>query len=324
MAETAPYNAVVRLSIDDTARRSAKAVVRAGALATVVARHQPDLVIIGAKRSGTTSLFRDLEQHPAMCPLVPSARRLPLRENQKGVHYFDSHYAKGERWYRSHFPTSLTRRRVRRQVGSVFTAEASPYYLFHPLAARRAAAALPTTTFVALLRDPVERAVSHWAEQTRNGVETLSLRDALDREADRVGDAATQLASAQIDVSHAHEQQSYAAQSEYAGSLRRWLDLVGQDRLLVFFSEHYYTEPTAVHDAITDRVGALRMPASATSVQRNAAQRSSPLDADLEARLVERFTPDVIAVADLLDTTPPWPRFEQAIASARPDVGERS
>lgn len=295
--------------ITDRARDLAKSTVRIAAVATSPLRAGPDLVIIGAKRGGTTSLFRDLERHPAMCPLVPSARRLPLRANQKGVHYFDTNHMRSERWYRSHFPTGLSRRLVARRAGPTFTAEASPYYLYQPLAARRAAQALPEALFVVVLRDPVDRTVSHWAEQTRNGVETLPLADALGAEAERVGDAAERLADGTLETSHAHEQQSYAAQSEYADSLRRWFELAGRDRVIVRFSEDYYRDPQAICATITERLGVAAMPASALGGQRNAAPRPSDLDSSIERALIDRFRPDVELVSDLLGVRPPWPRF---------------
>jgi Sulfotransferase family len=279
-------------------------------MATSPWRDGPDLVVIGVKRGGTTSLFRDLERHPAMCPLVPSARRLPLRENQKGVHFFDSNFDRGHTWYRSHFPTRLARRIVERRSGSTFTAEASPYYFFHPLAAARTAAALPDALFVVLLRDPVERTVSHWSEQTRNGVETLSLRDALEAERSRLGSTSQQLASGAIAGSHAHEQQSYATQSEYVDSLRRWFDAAGRSRVHVAFSEDYYHDPSSVIGAITDRLGVAPMPRHAVGGHRNAAPRPSEVEAETERDLVDRFRPDVERVAQLLGTQPPWPRFE--------------
>ncbi len=207
-------------------------------------RTAPDLVIIGVKRGGTTSLFRDLERHPAMCPLVPSARRLPLRENQKGVHYFDTNFDRGDRWYRSHFPTRLHARRARPDDHLDVHRRGEPLLLLPaPARPRRAAAALPSTQFVVLLRDPVERTVSHWAEQTRNGVETLSLAEALDAEPERIGDDAERLRSGSLATSHPHEQQSYAAQSEYADSLQRWFDCAGSDRVTALFSEDYYRGP---------------------------------------------------------------------------------
>ncbi len=293
-------------------------------MATAAHRDLPDVVIIGVKRGGTTSLFRDLEAHPSMLALVPSARRLPLRENMKGVHYFDTHFDRSVRWYRSHFAARSTRRRVAQATGGAFTAEASPYYFFQPLAAARANAVLPATTrFVILLRDPVERTVSHWSEQTRNGVETLPLVDALAAEDGRVGSAAERLADGSIDVSHAHEQQSYVGQSFYAASIERWFDTVGRDRVLVHYSEDYYEDPAATVAAITDAIGVPRAD-SIRGEHRNAAPRPSALDPALDTALTARFRGDVDRLAELVGSRPPWPRFAMLPpARAETPVGDR-
>jgi hypothetical protein len=293
-----------------TLRAAGRQTVRTAAMATARWRPRPDVVIIGVKRGGTTSVFRDLERHPSMCPLVPSARRLPLRENMKGVHHFDTNAHRSSRWYRSHFPTSAARRLRARHTGDAFTAEASPYYFFHPLGARRAALALPDTVFVVLLRDPVERTVSHWAEQTRNGVETLPLVDALDAEAGRVGDDAQRLADGSLARSPAHEQQTYAAQSEYSNSVQRWRDHVGSERLVVLFSEDYYRDPASTMAAITSAIGVAPLAADSASTHRNAAPRAGQLDPAVDAALTERFRPDVERLTALLGHRPPWPRFE--------------
>ena len=293
----------------DAVRAVGRNAVRSAAMATAGLRPDPDLVIIGVKRGGTTSLFRDLERHRSMCPMVPSARRLPLRENMKGAHWLDSDMDRSARWYRSHFATSSTKWWRARRTGHAFTAEASPYYFFHPLAASRAAALLPRTRFVVMLRDPVERTVSHWAEQTRNGVETLPLREALDAETERVGDAAERLSDGSLGESDAHEQQTYAAQSEYAGSLGRWIDAVGRERLVIVFSEDYYADSASVVGAVLDATDVPPMPGSNESEHRNAAPRPSTLDADLEARLTERFTSDVRELVERFGLKPPWPRF---------------
>ena len=76
-------------------RSSARRAVRAWGVATAWSRPFPDALVIGAKRSGTTSLWRALEAHPAVLPLFPSARVLPLRANQKGVHYYDREFHQG-------------------------------------------------------------------------------------------------------------------------------------------------------------------------------------------------------------------------------------
>lgn len=292
--------------------------IRAGAMATADARQLPDLIIIGVKRGGTTSLFRDLEHHPAMLPLVPSARRLPLKENQKGVHYFDSHSDRSMRWYRSHFASTATHALQRRRTGESFTAEASPYYFFHPLAAQRTAVALPDALFVIMLRDPVERTISHWSEQTRNGVETLTLGQALEAEADRVGGDADRLRSGAITTSNAHEQQSFAAQSEYADSLERWFDVAGRERVLVTFSEDYYADAHSVLSPIADRLEITPFSAD-VGAHRNAAPRPSEIEPTVEAGLIERFRPDVARVSELIGRPPPWQRFVDASAGGPAD-----
>src|SRR3954447_9489078 len=78
----------------------------------------PDILIIGAQRCGTTSMFKALTQHPEVA-------RPFLR---KGVHYFDKNYDRGFSWYRGHFPTTLTSR-MKRLGRPTHTIESSPYYM---------------------------------------------------------------------------------------------------------------------------------------------------------------------------------------------------
>jgi hypothetical protein len=297
-----------------------RVVGRSLAMATADARVLPEIIIIGVKRGGTTSLFRDLEHHRSMCPLVPSARRLPLSENMKGVHYFDTGFDRSARWYRSHFASRLERWRVTRSTGAAFSAEASPYYLFQPQAASRAAALLPSETkFVIALRDPVERTVSHWSEQTRNGIETLPLRAALDAEAGRLGDDHAQLEAGAINTSHAHEQQSYTAQSMYAASIQRWIEAVGVDRLVIVFSEDYSRDPVAAIRQLTDAIGVAPIPPSpgpTAGEHRNAAPRASSIDAELDSELTDVFRDDVDQLTKLIGCFPPWPRFQTPDPSA--------
>jgi hypothetical protein len=97
-------------------------------------RPGPDFLIIGAKRSGSTSLYYTLLQHPGILPLFPSARLILKTVNTKGIHYFDTNYHSGQVWYRSHFPTTFKWKHAERNFGGrVVVGEASPYYLFPPL-----------------------------------------------------------------------------------------------------------------------------------------------------------------------------------------------
>ena len=74
--------------------------VRVGS-ATAGRRQLPSLILVGAQRSGTTSLFRALMSHPLIHPA----------SYHKGVNYFDVNYSRSFAWYRGHFPTAGSLRR---------------------------------------------------------------------------------------------------------------------------------------------------------------------------------------------------------------------
>lgn len=262
--------------------------------ATSWVRALPDFLIIGAKRCGTTSLYRYLEEHPAIAPLFPSAEHLPLmRENQKGVHFFDTGYAHGSGWYRAHFRMERTLRR-RDQI----TGEASPYYLFHPLAAARAVQLVPTARIIVLLREPVARTYSHWSEQTRNGVETLSFADALAAEETRCAGEVERIRQDPAYISFPHEQQTYAGQSDYADGLRRWLEHFPRAQWCPVRSEDLYADPQGTFDTVTQFLGLdahrLRDPKPW-----NAAP-APPLDSEVRHLLDERFAQPRAEVQELV------------------------
>jgi hypothetical protein len=125
----------------------------------------PDFLVIGAQRGGTTLLHALMQAHPQI--YVPSER--------KEIHYFDRFFDRGEDWYRSYFPSSAIGPSVR-TVGEV-----TPDYLGTAVAAARIHTLLPGVRLVAILRNPIERALSayEYARRSRNERRPLStyLRD---------------------------------------------------------------------------------------------------------------------------------------------------
>ncbi|MDQ3148128.1 MAG: sulfotransferase [Actinomycetota bacterium] len=282
-------------------------------MATAPLRPLPDFLVIGAKRGGTTSLYRALEAHRNVLPLVPSSRILPLRENSKGVHYFDTGYHHGPTWYRSHFATGVARRLVVRGTGaSAVTGEASPYYLFHPNAAERAASLVPGAKIVVLLRDPVERARSHFSEQRRNGVEALTFEEALEAEPLRLAGEVERMQRDPSYVSFAHEHQSYLAQSAYSDSLSRWLGRFPDDQVCVVCSEELYARPEEQVGRVLAFLGLGPGPGVASGGRppglgvHNAAPRP-PVPEALRRRLEAHFEADVALLEQLTGRSFPWP-----------------
>jgi hypothetical protein len=201
-------------------------------------RGMPSALIIGAQRSGTTSLFQYLARHPDVLP--------PLG---KEIHYFDFHYARGITWYRGRFPYSYRLRR------GALTLDASPYYLMHPLVPGRAAQLLPEVKLIALLRNPVDRALSHYQHEVRDGRESLSFAEAIDRESERLAGEEERLRSDPDYYSYAHHRFSYTRRGLYLDQLRRWVEHFPRSRLLVLQSEWLFRDPAAATAAVQQFLG---------------------------------------------------------------------
>lgn len=258
-------------------------------------RSEPDFLLVGAQRSGTTSLFRALMSHPNI-----------LRANvHKGVNYFDISYHRGPAWYRGHFPLRATTRRAAapgQARARVF--EASGYYMFHPHAPARIAQDLPGVKIVALVRDPVERAFSAYKHEKARGFESESLARALELEDSRIEPELQRMLEDPTYQSDVYRHQAYRRRGHYAEQLSRFNELLGQASVHVMQSELFFSEPEREFAALLDFLGLpLVLP---ERFERYNPRPSAPLDPDVARRLREHFTPHDEALEHLLGFRPAW------------------
>ena len=262
---------------------------------TAAARALPDFLVIGAQKAGTTSLYGYLSTHPG---IVPAAR--------KEIHYFDLHYAAGERWYRAMFPTHHRLAAPNGTGHRLITGEASPYYLFHPLAAQRAGALVPDARLVVLLRDPVERAWSHYRHEVRAGRESLDFAAALAAEPMRLAGADAALrAGVSNAATLAHRTCSYVARGRYAEQLREWLGHYPRESLLVVQAEQLFAAPWREYARVVAHLSAAPMAAPHFKVLNAGA--STPMAPEVRAELTDVFKEPNAELEDLLEMTLPWP-----------------
>lgn len=189
-------------------------------------RAMPGFIVIGAMKSGTTSLFYYLSQHPALVPSTP-----------KETHFFDGgsvngvdEYQYGLPWYLRHFPLKSQLK------GQKQTFEASPSYIYHPLAAARIHETLPDIKMILLLRNPTQRAISHYQHKKRSGIEKLSLMEALQAEESRLGPI---LASGDY-FNRNFRHFAYKARGRYAEQLERYFKLFSREQILILPSEAFF------------------------------------------------------------------------------------
>ncbi len=247
-------------------------------------RALPDAVILGAMKSGTSSLHNYLVQQPGVIE--------PLR---KEVHYFDVNFERGEAWYRAHFG----------RVGEPgLNIDSSPYYLFQPAVPPRLQALLPEAKLIVLLRDPVRRAYSHYWHERDKGRETLSFEDAIAAEAARLGNAHERLADGTLDRSREHQHFSYLARGRYAEQLDRWFAAVPRERFLVLRFEDLARDPLGVLNLTLEFLGLAR--AGSVSLEARNTRQYPPMAESTAAQLREYFEPHNERLEVLLGRSMRW------------------
>ena len=133
----------------------------------------PDFLIIGAQKSGTTTLWYLMDQHPRV--YMAKSDKRPVEE----LHFFDhdANWSQGIDWYRSHFFYPEQRQ-----------GEKTPNYLSNLTAHERMYAAVPEAQLIVMLRNPVARAYSAWNQfnqqaeiSSRWGWEVVTFEQAMAR-----------------------------------------------------------------------------------------------------------------------------------------------
>lgn len=122
---------------------------------------KPNFIIIGAARSGTTSLFKYLECHPDI--FMSKIKEINFFSNEK-------YWANGLHWYEKHFANS----------DLPCVGEASTSYTSAPSlgnAPKRIKETLGNIKLIYILRDPIDRFVSHYLHRVDRGLEMRSISD---------------------------------------------------------------------------------------------------------------------------------------------------
>jgi hypothetical protein len=200
----------------------------------------PNFLIVGAAKSGTTSLSHYLRQHPAI-----------FVAREKEMHYF-AHEELSERLSGPGDDEGLGSLLVSDLAtyeecfapanGAVLRGESSVYYCAHPDALRRALDLVPEMRFIFLMRRPVDRCVSAFSHMKRDGREPLGLREALHEERQRV---------------EAGWSPSfwYAGMSDYPAQIARMQEVVGEDRLHLVVMEELLGDDLAAINTLVRGLG---------------------------------------------------------------------
>jgi len=213
---------------------------------TGIFRAEPNFIIIGAAKSGTSSLYTYLTKHPLVHPAY-----------KKEIHYFDLNFSKSLNWYRAHFSYQpfLKIKPSQKKTPCPITGEATPYYLCHPLAPKRIHDVIPHIKLIVMLRDPVDRAYSHYQHAVRHGLEKLSFEEAIFAEATRLHGETEKLKRDENYHSFSHRHHSYLLRGRYAEQIEMWYQYFSPTQILVVESETFFSAPEHTLKQVVDFLG---------------------------------------------------------------------
>ena len=202
----------------------------------------PSFLIIGVAKGGTTSLHKYLSQHPKVLAPV-----------EKEIDYF-SQPERGYEWYLSHFP--------RRPDGEerFVTGEACVANFNDWNAPKLVRQTIPNAKLIAVLRDPVERAISHYYNNKRVGTERRELEEAISQELSLLDCRDDQLDDNLRE--YWKSQKAYVALGLYSKFLERWMTLSTDEELLILISEELYAQPVAEMRKVLHHIGLKPQPSA--------------------------------------------------------------
>lgn len=177
----------------------------------------PNFIICGTQKGGTTALYAYLREHPEIFFAL-----------KKEVHYFDLNYHQGIKWYEKHFRGVTSNHKA---IG-----EASPFYMYLEEVPERIHETLPDVKLIFILRNPVDRAYSHYWHEVKLGYEWLSFEEAIKKEKDRLAEGTI----------YNKQHYSYLDRGKYVKQLKRYRKYFSKDQMLILMNDELKEEPEKV------------------------------------------------------------------------------
>jgi hypothetical protein len=251
----------------------------------------PNFIVVGTQKGGTTELYDQLALHPNIAPAFA-----------KEVHYFDANFDKGVDWYTAFFPRALEP--YKNNPPECITGEASPCYIFHPDVARRVWATVPRVKIILMLRNPVDRAYSHYHHEVRLGYETLPFETAIDREHERLAGEKEKMLEDEHYYSDNYMHYSYLTRGVYVDQVKPWYELFPKEQILLLKSEEFFADTSATMSRVHEFLGVPDV--ETVKPTRHKSFPYPKMDQSVRRRLIEYFKPFNQQLYDYLDRDFSW------------------
>lgn len=244
----------------------------------------PDFLIIGAQKSGTSTLYELVQTHPNIVKKKGETR------------FFDRNFEKGITWYQHQF--------AERPSPHHLIGDKSPAYLFNPFVPARVKELYPHVKIIVILRNPVDRAYSHYWHEVRLHYEHLPFQRAIEEEPKRLEGTIDQLANGNGNCKEFYHF-SYLSRGIYVEQINRWLKYFPEEQMLIITLDDLRNDPEKILKKILTflQLPFMNMPILSENKKQ---KRYPPLDPKLRQHLIEFYQPYNHALEDLLDRKFNW------------------
>ena len=253
----------------------------------------PDFLIIGAAKCGTTSLYSFMIKHPDIYPAL-----------WKEIFFFDRYYPRGINWYRANFPSKFQKFSKKLVKKNFLTGEATPTYIHHPLAAQRVFETNSKIKLIILLRNPIERAYSHYQMEVSLGYENKSFEVAINLENERLSGEKEKMLMDKNYFSYKRQIFSYLTSGIYVDQLKIWMNQFPKEQFLIIKTEDLANKPQEILNQVFEFLNLAKFDMS--KFEKYNLGKYSEMNNHIRKKLVNYFLPHNEKLYKFLDNDFNW------------------
>jgi len=256
----------------------------------------PDFYVLGGEKCGSSALYEYIIKHPHVESAVT-----------KEIHYFDRWFSRGLNWYRVCFPFSTHKFFSNKITKRDFlTGEATPRYLYHPHSLDRIKKLTPNAKFLIILRNPIDRAFSHYNMNMNIGFEKLSFEDAIKSENSRIENEYEKMKLDENYYSTTYYRFSYLERGIYYKFLENWFKHFPRNQFMIIKSEDLLKNPHITYPKILKFLNLKDWVPAEFKQVRVSSYGKRKMDLQIRKYLEEFFEPHNLKLYDLLDNDFGW------------------
>jgi tetratricopeptide (TPR) repeat protein len=246
---------------------------------------EPSFIIIGPMKTATSALYEYINQHPLVLSCI-----------EKEVHFFNDQnkFSQGKDWYTAHFPLIP-------EGENFITGEASPGYIVNNIQ-ERVFKMFPKIKAIALIRNPIDRAFSHYQHNVKHGFERRTFQEAIFSELEVLKSVENPAEAAKKWHWGAHP--GYVLIGCYFYFLKQWLDVFPQQQILILNNQQLLVNPEATMKEV---FSFLELPDyTLMEYPKHNSGSYKPLDDNIKQKLADVFRPHNRKLEELLNQKLNW------------------